>query len=173
MKAVKILFILAGILTVLSSCKKDTSDTSGTPTNVLFHSDFTSLTDLSVWSQSSGGEAIIDSSAVKFTNISDCYHFETINPIPVQKGKTYELRIKGKVNESLSGDPMLCAGDFIVWVVQGSTNVISDSFGNHPAWTQRSFSFEATSSASVKIEFLIGTMRGAWIDSIDFLVIQK
>jgi hypothetical protein len=173
MKAINILFILAAILMVLSSCRKDTGDTSGTPSNVLFHSDFTSSNDLSAWSQSAGGDAVIDSSAVKFTNITDCYHFETINLIPVQTGKSYELQIKGKVNESLSGDPMLCAGDFIVWVVQGSTNVISASFGNHPAWTQRSFSFQAASSAPVRIEFLIGTTRGAWIDSIDFIVIQK
>ena len=169
MKALKFLFILIGIITVLSSCKKNASDNSTNSSQVIFNSKFETQNDLSAWSQSAGGQAIIDSSAVKFTNISNCFHFETVNLIPVVKGKSYELRIKGKVNESIQGDPVYCAGDFIIWVVQGSTNVISQSFGNYPSWTQKSFSFEALSSASVKIEFLIGTTRGAWIDDLELI----
>jgi hypothetical protein len=169
MKALKILFTLVGIITVFSSCKKSSSDNSTNSSQVIFSSKFESQNDLSAWSQSAGGLAIIDSSAVKFTNISDCFHFETVNLIPVEKGKSYELRIRGKVNESIAGDPMLCSGDFIIWVVQGSTNVVSQSFGNYPSWTQKSFSFEALSSASVKIEFLIGTTRGAWIDDLELV----
>ena len=38
------------------------------------------------------------------------------------------------------------------------------------SWTQKSYSFEATSSASVKIKFLVGTTRGAWIDDLVFSV---
>ena len=169
MKALKILFTLIGIITVLSSCKKNSSDNSTDASQVIFSSKFETQNDLNAWNQSVGGQAIIDSSAVKFTNISNCFHFETVNLIPVVKGKSYELRIRGKVNESIQGDPLYCAGDFIIWVVQGSTNIISQSFGNNPVWTQKSFSFEALSSASIKIEFLIGTTRGAWIDDLELI----
>jgi hypothetical protein len=156
-------------ISIISSCKKDSDDPSGSSTNVIFSSKFDNQSDLDLWSQSSGGQAIIDSSAVKFTNVTNCFHFETKNLIRVQSGKSYELRLTGKVNESLEGDPMLCAGDFIIWVVQGNENVISQSFGNYPAWTQKAFSFEAKSSASVKIEFLVGTTRGAWIDNLELV----
>ena len=141
MKALKFLFTVIGIITILSSCKKDTSDNSTNSSQIIFSSKFETQNELSAWFQSAGGHAIIDSSSVKFTNISNCFHFETVNLIPVVKGKTYELRIRGKVNESIQGDPLYCAGDFIIWVVQGSTNLISQSFGNYPSWTQKSFSF--------------------------------
>jgi len=169
MKASKFLFTLLGIIVFFSSCKKDSNDNSSNLMSIIFSSKFDTQNDLSVWSQSSGGQAIIDSSAVKFTNITNCFHFETVNLIPVQSGKSYELHLRGKVNESIQGDPVFCAGDFIVWVVQGNENVISQSFGNYPSWTQKSFSFEAKSSASVKIEFLIGTTRGAWIDDLELI----
>jgi hypothetical protein len=169
MKQAFIFFSILCTLAANTSCKKDSDDTSGSSTNVVFSSKFDSQDDLNLWSQSSGGQAIIDSSAVKFTNVTNCFHFETKNLIRVQSGKSYELRLRGKVNESLQGDPMLCAGDFIIWVVQGNENVISQSFGNYPAWTQKAFSFEAKSSASVKIEFLVGTTRGAWIDNLELV----
>jgi len=169
MKALKMLLTVISIITVLSSCKKDTSDNSSNSSQVLFSSKFETQNDLSAWSQSAGGQAIIDSSAVKFVNISNCFHFETVNLIPVVKGKSYELKIRGKVNEAIQGDPVYCAGDFIIWVVQGSTNLISQSFGNYPSWTQKSFSFEASTSAPVKIEFLIGTTRGAWIKDLELI----
>lgn len=151
------------VLGMISSCSKDSEDGS----NIIFSTTFSSQEDIQGWSQSAGGQAIIDSAAVKFTNITDCYHFETINPIPVTSGKTYELHLTGKVNQSQQGDPMLCAGDFIIWVIQGNEKLISQSFGNRPAWTKKSYSFVANSSASVKIEFLIGTTRGVWIDDIE------
>jgi hypothetical protein len=169
MKASKFLFTVLSIIAFLSSCKKDSNDNSSSSTNIIFSSKFNNQNDLSAWSQSSGGQAIIDSSAVKFTNIINCFHFETMSLIPVKSGKSYELKIRGKVNESIQGDPMFCSGDFIVWVVQGNENVISQSFGNYPSWTQNSFSFESTSTVSVKIEFLIGTTRGAWIDDLELL----
>jgi hypothetical protein len=168
-KVLIFLFLLIGSITVLSSCKKEAGDNTGNSNQIIFSSKFETQNDLSAWSQSAGGQAIIDSSAVKFTNISGCFHFETVNLIPVRKGKSYELQLKGKVNESIQGDPALCSGDFIVWVVQGNTNVISQSFGNYPSWTQKSFSFEAASSTPVKIEFLIGTTRGAWIDNLELI----
>ena len=155
-------FVVISLGLLFSTCKKNTSDSS----QPIFSAGFSTQSELNSWNQSDGGEAVIDSSAVKFTNITGCYHFETVNLIPVVQGKTYELQVRGKVNGSIAGDPMLCAGDFIVWVVQGSANVLSQSFGNYPSWTTKSFSFTATSSSSVKIEFLIGTTRGAWIDDI-------
>ena len=169
MKASITLFTLLGIIVLFSSCKKDSNDNSSNPANVIFSSKFDAQNDLNAWSQSAGGQAIIDSSAVKFTNITNCFHLETVNLIPVKSGKSYELHLRGKVNESIQGDPMFCAGDFIIWVVQGNENVISQSFGNYPSWTQKSFSFAAKSSVSVKIEFLIGTTRGVWIDYIELI----
>ena len=168
MKTRKSLLILFCLMALFSSCKKD-SDNNSISSNIVFKSTFDTENDLSAWSQSSGGQAIIDSSAVKFTNITNCFHFETINLIPVKSGKSYELHLRGKVNGLIQGDPVFCAGDFIIWVEQGNEHLISQSFGNYPDWTQRSFSFAANSSASVKIEFLIGTTRGAWIDSIELI----
>ena len=101
MKASKFLFTLLGIIVFFSSCKKDSNDNSSNSKNIIFSSKFDTQNDLSVWSQSSGGQAIIDSSAVKFTNITNCFHFETVNLIPVQSGKSYELHLRGKVNESI------------------------------------------------------------------------
>jgi len=168
MKTVKILITLLGIIAILSSCKKNSGDNTGNPTIIIFSSGFENQNDLNAWTQSSGGQAIIDSSAVKFTNITECFDFETLNLLPVQKGKTYELKLTGKVNQAMGGDPALCVGNFMIYIVQGSTNIIAESFGNYPSWTQKSFSFEATSSASVKIKFLIGTTRGAWINDLEF-----
>ena len=169
MKTFRILITMIGIITILYSCKKDCSDNTSKTPNILFSSKFESKTDLSLWTQSTGGQAIIDSATVKFTNITECFLFETLDLIPVQKGKTYELQLIGKVNPAIGGDPALCAGNFIIYIVQGSTNLISTSFGNYTSWTQKSFSFEATSSASIKIKFLIGTTRGAWIDNLEFI----
>jgi hypothetical protein len=52
---------------------------------------------------------------------------------------------------------------------RGSTNLISESFGQYGLWTQKSYSFEAASSAAVKIKFLVGTTRGAWIDDLELI----
>jgi hypothetical protein len=169
MKAIRLLTVVVCAIIILSGCKKDSSDDTNNQPAVLFSSGFDSQADLNAWSQSSGGQAVIDSSAVMFTNITNCFQFETVNLIPVQKGKTYELRITGKVNPAISGDPMLCAGNYLVYIVQGSTNIISESFGNYPSWTVKSYSFEATSSAAVKIKFLIGTTRGVWISDLKFI----
>lgn len=170
MKTSRFLLPIIFIITIFSSCKKDSNDNSNNQTNkIIFSSRFETQNDLTVWIKSSGGDAIIDSSAVKFTNITGCFHYETMNLIPVQKGKTYELKLKGKVNYSIQGDPVFCAGNFIINVVQGDSYIIDQSFGNYPTWTQRSFSFEATSGASIKIAFLIGTTRGAWIDDIELI----
>ena len=114
MKLVKILLCLAGILSVLYSCKKDSGNGTVYPTSIIFSSKFENQNDLAAWTQSSGGQAVIDSSAVKFTNITECFQFETMNLIPVTKGKIYELKLTGKVNPAISGDPALCAGNFLI-----------------------------------------------------------
>lgn len=157
------------IIFMLYSCKKDSNEDNTNSPKTIFSSKFENQNDLNLWNQSSGGQAIIDANAVKFDSITECFHFETLNLIPVQKGKTYELKLTGKVNSSVSGDPAYCVGNFMIYIVQGSTNIISEGFGNYPSWTLRSYSFEATSSAAVKIKFLIGTTRGAWIDDIELI----
>ena len=151
----------------LSSCKKSSSTTGGGSGSSLFSSTFNTSSNLNAWLQSGGGEAVIDSAAVKFQNITGCFRFETANLISVQAGKSYTLKIRGKVNSSQQGDPALCAGDFLVYVTQGTTDLISASFGEFPAWTTNSWSFTVKSSASIKIHFLIGTTRGAWVDNLE------
>ena len=165
MKKNQLVFLLFGIITILYACKKDST---GAPITI-FSTKFDNQADLNAWTQSVGGKAVIDANSVKFDSITECYHFETLNLIPVQKGKVYELKLTGKVNSSTSGDPGLCAGDFLIYVVQGSTNLISESFGQYGLWTQKSYSFEAASSAAVKIKFLVGTTRGAWIDDLELI----
>jgi hypothetical protein len=162
---IALLFVLA----IFSSCKKDSNEDTGNASRVLFTTNFESPNDLLAWSQSAVGKAVIDSNAVKFDSITGCFVFETINLFPIQKGKTYELRVTGKVNPSVSGDPVYCSGNFLVYIVQGDNYLISQSFGNYTSWTQKSFSFEAASSASVGIKFLVGTTRGAWIDSLSLI----
>lgn len=166
MKYIKLFIALIGIITIICSCKKDTTETTGIPVNIIFNSEFENQGDLADWTQSTGGQAVIDSSAVKFTNITECFSFETLNLIPVTKGRIYELKLTGKVNPAISGDPALCAGNFIIYVMQNGKNLVSESFGNHTSWTQESFSFETATAESIKIKFLIGTIRGAWIDDL-------
>jgi hypothetical protein len=169
MKTFRILIAMLGILTIAFSCTKKSSDSASSTQTTVFSSKFESSSDLSLWTQSTGGQAIIDSAAVKFTNITQCFQFETMDLIPVQKGKSYELIIVGKANPSQNGDPALCAGNFLIYIIQGDTDLLSASFGNYTSWTQRSFSFEAATSASIKIKFLIGTTRGAWIDDLKLI----
>ena len=165
---ISFLFVL-GICSTLISCKKSSSTTDGGSGSSLFSSTFNASSDLNAWLQSGGGEAVIDSTAVKFQNITGCFRFETANLISVKAGKSYTLKIRGKVNNSQDGDPALCAGDFLVYVTQGSTDLISASFGQFPAWTTNSWSFTVKSSASINIHFLIGTTRGAWIDNLELV----
>jgi hypothetical protein len=115
MKNKHLLLLVFSIITVLYACKKDSTVA---PTTI-FSTKFETQTDLNAWTQSVGGKAVIDANSVKFDSITECYHFETLNLIPVQKGKVYELKLTGKVNSSTSGDPGLCAGDFLIYVVQG------------------------------------------------------
>jgi hypothetical protein len=169
MKKQILLLLIIGTIFIGSSCKKkaDSSESTSNSTSVTFK--FENLSDLNYWTQSAGGEAIIDSGAVKFQNLTQCFHYETTNLIPVNNGESYVLKISGKVNESIQGDPGLCAGDFLIYVIQGSTNLIQTSFGNHPNWVIMSYSFVAASSAPIKIKFLIGTTRGAWIQKIEVI----
>lgn len=166
----KLLFLLIiGIIFIGFSCKKkaDSNESSTNSTSVTFK--FENQSDLNFWIQSAGGEAIIDSGAVKFQNLTQCFSYESANLIPVSDGGSYVLKITGKVNESIQGDPGLCAGDFLIYVIQGNTNLLQTSFGNHPDWVIMPYSFVASSSAPVKIKFLIGTTRGAWIEKIELI----
>ena len=166
MKSTIFLLLIPCVMIFFPSCKKKTSETSNNGATVIFSSKFDTNTDLLKWSQSSGGNAVIDQNTAKLTATDGCFHVETIDLIPVLTGKTYILTFKGKVIQHQVGDPVLCAGDFLIYVMQGNTNLISQSFGNYPDWTQKSFSFQATSSAAIGIKFLVGTTRGAWIDDL-------
>ena len=164
MKPYSYLLWILCLLTIFSSCNKNSDNPSGSGT--IFSSTFANQSDLDAWNQSADGLAVIDQNAVKLTAVTGCFDFETKNLISVEKGKTYELSLTGKVIPAEQGDPAYCAGNFLVYVVQGSTNLISESFGNFTDWTQKSYSFTTTTSASIQIRFLTGTTRGAWIDEI-------
>jgi hypothetical protein len=169
MKTLKISVTFLAIITVLYSCKKDSTDTVSPTSKTIFSTEFANQSDLDAWIQTSGGQAVIDSGAVKFTNITDCYHFESLNLIPVVKGKTYVLEILEKVNPALEGDPVFCAGNFLIYVVQDSSNLATGSFVLSTSWTHSTMSFKAANSAPIKIRFLIGTTRGAWIDKLELV----
>ena len=154
------------MLLVSSSCKKKSSETTYDGNNIVFSSAFDTHADLVIWSQSSGGQAVIDQNTAKLTATDGCFQFETIDLIPVETGKTYTLKFKGKVIASQAGDPVFCAGDFLIYIMQGSTVLLSQSFGNYPDWVQKSFSFQATKPVPISIKFLIGTKRGVWIDDL-------
>ncbi len=162
------LLLLSGVVFMLGGCKKKSSTDTTTPP-ALFSCKFDSPADLNGWTANAGGEAVIDNGAVKFQNITSCFQYETANPIPVQQGKSYALKITGKVNYHLSGDPPLCAGDFLIYVTQDGNNLVSASFGDHPALTAVIYAFTATTAAGIKLKFLVGTTRGAWIDNIELV----
>jgi hypothetical protein len=166
MKTTIYLLLAACMLTLFSSCKKKTSETSDGGPTVIFSSKFDSSADLQLWSQSSGGLAVIDQNSAKLTATNGCFQFETKNLIPVVTGKSYILTFTGKVIQHEVGDPVLCAGDYLIYIMQGNSVLISHSFGNYPDWTQKSFSFQATSSSAIGIKFLVGTTRGAWVDDL-------
>jgi len=169
MKPMITLLLLFGIFFMLCGCKKKSSTSQPAATASVFSNKFDTQADLAGWISTVGGEAVLDNGAVKFQNITSCFHYETASLIAVQQGKTYILKITGKVNYHVSGDPMLCAGDFLVEVIQEGNYLVSESFGDHPALTTVSYAFTAATSASIKIKFLIGTSRGAWIDNIELV----
>ena len=155
------IFLLALVAMTFTSCKKSRG--------IIFSSHFDNATDLNLWSHSSDGDAVVDSSVLKLRAVTGCIQLETVDLISVSKGKTYTLKFKGRVDPTLVGETGYCVGDYMIYVEQGSTDIIADGFGNYTGWTQKSFSFEATSSASVKIKFLIGTVKGAWIDDLELI----
>jgi hypothetical protein len=169
MKTLNVFFVILVISAFLFSCKKDSDNNSTSTPTTIFSSKFDNQEDLSLWTQSAGGQAIIDSSAVMFTNITECFYIETLNLIPVHEGRVYELKLIGKVNPAQPGDPAFCAGNFMINVRQGSTILLNESFGHYTSWTKRSFSFEAETSSSINIKFFIGTTRGAWIDNLELV----
>ncbi len=169
MKPLISLLLLFGVVFISDGCKKKSSASQTAAPAALFSSKFENQSDLQAWTASAGGEAVIDNGAVKFQNITSCFQFETASLIPVQQGKTYVLKITGKVNYHVPGDPVLCAGDFLIYVTQEGNNLVSASFGAHPSLTQMAYSFTAATSASINIKFLVGTTRGAWIDNIELV----
>jgi len=167
MKSLISFFLVLGCILLGSSCKKNSDSNQSTSSPTTLTLKFENQSDLNNWIQSAGGEAIIDSESVKFQNIIQCFHFETVNLISVESGKSYILKVTAKVNHSIEGDPGLCVGDFMIYVIQGSTYLVETGFGDHPNWTTISYSFKVNSSASIKIKFLIGTTRGAWINKLE------
>ncbi len=165
MRTILFIAVASGILLFNCGCSKNSNEENGSP-KTIFQTKFDNQEDLNLWSQSAGGVAYIEDSTVKFDSITSCFRFETINVIPAQAGKTYELKLTARVNRSISGDPAYCVGYFMIYVVQGNEKLILDGFGDYPDWTQKSYSFSTTSGAYLKIYFNIGTTRGAWIDEI-------
>jgi len=161
--------MLAGLFLLFQDCKKSSSNDQTTTPVTIFSTDFTTTADLNIWTQSTGGTAVIDSGAVKFTNITECFSFETSTAIPIVFGKSYTFTITVKVNESHPGDPALCAGDFLLYIKQGTEYLVSESFGGHPEFSQQSFIFTPVKSNPILLQFLTGTTRGAWIDHIDIV----
>ena len=134
----------------------------------LFVSHFDTAADLALWSPSAEGQAEIESNYVKLKAVSGCFQYETANEISVEKDKTYILKFKGKAEPTLLGETGYCANDFMVYVEQGNNNPVGVSFGNFTSWTQKTFSFTATSASPVRIKFLIGTTKGVWLDELEF-----
>jgi hypothetical protein len=164
-----ILLFIFSLSFFCTTCKKDPDPNTNNGSTVIFSSNFDTHADLVVWSQSAGGEAVIEQNLLKMVAKTSCFQFETIDSIPVQSGKTYVLKLWAKADSSASGDPHYCGGDFLVYVEQGSTDVITGNLGNYLLWTQKSYSFQAATSGSVIIKFLVGTTKGAWLNDLEFI----
>lgn len=168
MKATLILSLCFSIIVLsFSSCDEDSSDEDDG--GAIFTSSFDYASDLNLWTQSAGGEAVIEQDHLKLKANSGCFVFETVDFISVEKGKSYTLKFKGKVDPPQIGDPAHCVGYFMVYIVQGSDYLIEDGFGDYPDWTQKSYGFEAPTSAGVRIRFMIGTEKGAWLDDLELI----
>lgn len=66
------LLLTIGCILIGYSCKKksDSNQSTSSPTTLTIK--FENQSDLNNWTQSTGGEAIIDSGSVKFQNITQC-----------------------------------------------------------------------------------------------------
>ena len=91
------------IILSFSSCEKESG-------GIIFSSSFDNASDLNLWTQSSGGEALIEQDYLKLKAVTGCFVFETVDLIPVQKGETYTFKFIGKVDNPLIGDPAHCVG---------------------------------------------------------------
>lgn len=150
------------ILFMATSCKKDK--------NQIFISEFNGQEDLDQWIISGDGDATIDNGSVSFTNIQSCFHLEVKELIDVSKDQSYKIKIRSKHNPSQIGDPAYCVGNMMIWVKQDSETLMMDGTTSGDDFIEQQFTFTTITGSPIQIEFLIGTINGAWID---FISVEK
>ena len=134
---------------------------------------FESDDELNKWNIYEGGIASIDetnkyegnsSLSVKANN--DCFHLEIKSALSVKSNKTYIVRYQYQLPEGPDGEFIHCAARFLNWFKQQDKTVITESCLVNNNWVEKQIFFQVDNDTPVKLEFLVGTESGIWIDNM-------
>ena len=193
MKTRNLFYIFLIIAIALTNCKKNdeivkdendneddfiTMEIGGTNYKSVSIDDFNSLSDSSNWNIYPDGVFLIDTvnkfneeASVNLTADGGCFKLEKIEGVPVDKEKIYVIHFHYKLLETQIGEAGHCVGDFMIWLKQGGETLLLDGCQGIESWTEKYFYFQPINNVPVKIELLVGTEHGVWLD--DLIVFEE
>ena len=191
MKHYKLLSVFALIAFLYQGCEKDnpvqddqiTMEIDGKTFKSASISNFESLSDTSEWNLFPGGVLEIDDtnqfngiSSLKLVSTSSCFHLEKIEGVPVDKDKIYVIHFFYQepvttMEELNNGWNWTCMGPCRLELKQGSEVILSEWLAEINSWTEKYFYFQPKNNIPVKIDLLVGTQKGIWLD--DLIVFEE
>lgn len=138
---------------------------------------FDNLSDTSNWNLYPGGKLSIDTvnkfngeSSIKLITETECFIVEGIKGVTVSKDKVYVIHFYYKMKPIQIGDRGFCVGPCMIRLKQGSEQIFMDGLSGVNDWTEKYFYFQPKNDIPVKVELLIGTDKGVWLD--DLIVLE-
>ncbi len=197
MKNLKIIVLIALVAFAISGCVKDDSNSDlflleeGVITmefdgkNFLSTSieKFEELVDTTEWNFNQGGTFEIDTvntfngnSSLKLISTDYCFNLEKTEGIPVSEEKVYVIHFNYRMpvttfEELNNGFGWTCMGPYRIEIKQGQDVLLSEWCPEIDSWTEKYFYFRPLNNVPVKIEFLVGTKKGLWLD--DLLILEE
>jgi len=189
----RFIFLLAFIIIILSfqSCEKDnqqnvdqvTMKFDGKTFKSASINNFEIISDTSKWNLYPGGVMTIDdnnqfngNSSLKLVSTSSCFHVEKIEGVPVTKDKIYVIHFfyhepVTTMEELNNGFMWTCMGPCRLELKQGNDVILSEWLAEIDDWAEKYFYFQPNNNIPVKIELLVGTRKGIWLD--DLIVLEE
>ncbi|RLD60122.1 MAG: hypothetical protein DRJ01_10185 [Bacteroidetes bacterium] len=186
MKTKILTFTILSFLLIFQACKKDdieennsiTMEIDGKNFKSVSIDNFDNLSDSINWNIYPGGTFLIDTinkfngnSSVNLKANGECFQLEKIEGIPVNKEKIYVIHFHYKLLSTQIGEVGHCVGDFMIRLKQGDETIFLDGCSGVDSWTEKYFYFQPINNIPVKIELLVGTEHGIWLD--DLIVFQE
>jgi hypothetical protein len=193
MKYLKIISLVCLVVFAIQACNKDNSDPveedritmviDGKNYKSTLVENFESHVDTSEWNLYPGGTLEIDTvntfngnSTLKLISTDNCFHLEKIEGIDVNKDKVYVIHFNYKlpittIEELNNGFGWTCMGPYRIEIKQGQDILLSEWCAEIDSWTEKYFYFQPLNNVPVKIEFLVGTKKGLWLD--DLLILEE